>query len=59
MESLNRTTSKSAQLETRLGEHSLGKHYAQIAEQAFFIAVFSGVVVMAGGFLMEVLSKLG
>lgn len=32
------------------------KSYAQLAEQALFIAVISGFFVMAGGFVAEVLS---
>jgi hypothetical protein len=35
----------------------LRKPYAQVAEQALFVAVLSGFLVMAGGFLSEVLSS--
>ena len=32
------------------------KSYAQLAEQALFVVVLSGFLVMAGGFMAEVLS---
>ena len=50
MTSHNRTPSVSS---------SLRKPYAQVAEQALFAAVLSGFLVMAGGFLAQVLSFHG
>lgn len=47
MNSHNRTTSVSS---------TLRRPYAQVAEQALFIAVLSGFFVMAGGFVAEILS---